>query len=175
MAFQPARFTKQRTLLPALVGSYPTFSPLPTRTPAVSLSAALAVNFSFRKSPLPVRKSGALCCPDFPLPIAGQRQGGVCAGAKVGNPRGHGAYQGHLFSCPASLPRATQILPIKKGRPLRDGPETNTRRCPWFIAIPNGAGADRLQKQHEPCTLPSPDDASPWRTRCDQQPLQRRG
>ena len=169
MAFQPARFTKQRTLLPALVGSYPTFSPLPTRTPAVSLSAALAVNFSFRKSPLPVRKSGALCCPDFPLPIAGQRQGGVCATAKVANSKGHKTWLRHLFAPPSLL------LSKKKGRPLRDGPETNTRRCRWFIAIPNGAGADRLPKQHEPCTLLLPDDASPWQTRCDRQPFQRRG
>ena len=43
------------------VGSYPAFSPLPSLSPAVVFCY---VSFAFRQ--LPVRKHGALRCPDFP-------------------------------------------------------------------------------------------------------------
>ena len=68
MAFQPVRFTKPSLSPAMLVGSYPTFSPLPPPRggSAVSLSAALSVAPPSPVMPLPVRKHGALCCPDFP-------------------------------------------------------------------------------------------------------------
>ncbi len=67
MVFQPVGFTKLPRSHEALVGSYPTFSPLPAFRRAVSLSAALSVARPFPAAPLPVRKHGALRCPDFPL------------------------------------------------------------------------------------------------------------
>jgi len=60
-------------LPPTLVGSYPTFSPFPRRNEVVSLSAALSVTLRFPLAPLPVRKHGALRCPDFP-PSAERRK-----------------------------------------------------------------------------------------------------
>ena len=60
MVFQPVGFTKPLMLPATLVGSYPTFSPLPRRSEAVSLSAALSVTLRFPLAPLPVRKHGAL-------------------------------------------------------------------------------------------------------------------
>ena len=50
------------------VGSYPTFSPLPTdKVDWRFVSVALSVFLSSPTEILPVRKYGALCCPDFPL------------------------------------------------------------------------------------------------------------
>ncbi len=68
MVFQPVGFTKLPRSHGTLVGSYPTFSSLPPPRggSAVSLSAALSMTWPFPASPLPVRKHGALRCPDFP-------------------------------------------------------------------------------------------------------------
>ncbi len=68
MAFQPVRFTKPLLSPAMLVVSYTTFSPLPPSCDgsAVSLSAALSVTPLFPVVSLPVRKHGALRCPDFP-------------------------------------------------------------------------------------------------------------
>lgn len=68
MAFQPVGFTKPLLSPAMLVVSYTTFSPLPPPCDgsAVSLSAALSVAPPFPVMPLPVRKHGALRCPDFP-------------------------------------------------------------------------------------------------------------
>jgi hypothetical protein len=66
MVFQPVGFTKLFRSHEALVSSYLTFSPLPALRLAVSLSAALSVTPPFPVAPLPVRKHGALSCPDFP-------------------------------------------------------------------------------------------------------------
>ena len=52
----------------SLVGSYPTFSPLPVVWRL--FSSAL----SDPHESLPVRKRNALCCPDFPLASKDQRQ-----------------------------------------------------------------------------------------------------
>lgn len=56
------------------VGSYPTFSPLPfdwlRAKPEIDgrfVSVALSVFLPSPVESLPVRKYGALCCPDFPL------------------------------------------------------------------------------------------------------------
>ncbi len=73
MAFQPVRFTKPLLSPAMLVVSYTTFSPLPPPCDgsAVSLSAALSVTPPSPVMFLPVRKHGALRCPDFPpLPQA---------------------------------------------------------------------------------------------------------
>ena len=52
------------------------FTLTPACAGAVSLSAALSVAPPFPVAPLPVRKHGALCCPDFPpLPPCGEKSG----------------------------------------------------------------------------------------------------
>ncbi len=66
MVFQPVGFTKLPRSHGALVSSYLTFSSLPALRRAVSLSVALSVTRPFPNALLPVRKHGALCCPDFP-------------------------------------------------------------------------------------------------------------
>lgn len=90
LVFQPVGFTKLPRSHGALVGSYPTFSSLPRRSlseggpslqlqrSAVSLSVALSVTPPSPAAPLPVRKHGALCCPDFPpSPPCGGKNGGA--------------------------------------------------------------------------------------------------
>ncbi len=80
LVLQPMGFTKLPMSPPALVSSYLTFSSLPPHCcgSAVSLSAALSVAGPFLVRPLPVRKHGALCCPDFPLRTpCGPRNGGA--------------------------------------------------------------------------------------------------
>ena len=69
LVFQPVGFTKLPHSHEALVSFYLTFSPVPRLSGVVSLSAALSITPLFPMMPLPVRKHGALCCPDFPLPL----------------------------------------------------------------------------------------------------------
>jgi len=58
------------------VSSYLTFSPLPQDRSfvAVYFSVALSVPHPFPDEDLPVRKCGALCCPDFPPLFSQERQ-----------------------------------------------------------------------------------------------------
>jgi len=71
----PATFVAE-----SAVGSYPTISPLPRKRGGI-FSVALAVRLF--QDALPVRKHGALCCPDFPLRLSTQRRSGLL-GAKLG-------------------------------------------------------------------------------------------
>ena len=66
------------------VGSYPTFSPLPPPCDgsAVSVSAALSVAPPSPVTPLPVRKHGALRCPDFPPSGRSRRAMERCTGCQ---------------------------------------------------------------------------------------------
>jgi hypothetical protein len=58
-----------RTVSPrCAVGSYPTFSPLSRVLGTVFFCGTFCQVSSFVKTRLPVRKYGALCCPDFPPP-----------------------------------------------------------------------------------------------------------
>ena len=59
--------------LRGVVSSYLAFSPLPA-----SRRYLFCGTFRHPCGCLPVRKHGALCCPDFPLPIAGQRRNHCC-------------------------------------------------------------------------------------------------
>ena len=80
LVFQPVGFTKLDRSRGTLVGSYPTFSSLPPSfdSSAVSLSVALSMAPPSPVVPLPVRKHGALCCPDFPpSPPCGGKNGGA--------------------------------------------------------------------------------------------------
>lgn len=86
LVFQPVGFTKLPRSHAALVGSYPTFSSLPPSCDgsAVSLSAALSMAPPSPVVPLPVRKHGALCCPDFPpSPPCGEKNGGAMRGMSM--------------------------------------------------------------------------------------------
>ena len=86
LVFQPVGFTKLPRSHAALVGSYPTFSSLPPSCDglAVSLSAALSMAPPSPVVPLPVRKHGALCCPDFPpSPPCGGKNGGAMRGMSM--------------------------------------------------------------------------------------------
>ena len=65
VAFHPVRFTYARRVATAAVGSYPAFSPLPHRSAAVIFCCTVCSRRITRR-PLPVRKYGALRCPDFP-------------------------------------------------------------------------------------------------------------
>ena len=80
LVFQPVGFTKLPRSHGTLVGSYPTFSSLPPPCggSAVSLSVALSIAPPSPAALLPVRKHGALCCPDFPpSPPCGGKNGGA--------------------------------------------------------------------------------------------------
>lgn len=52
---------------PGPVSLYLTFSPIPRPEARLLFSVTLLYPFGY----LPVRKDGALCCPDFPLPVVG--------------------------------------------------------------------------------------------------------
>ncbi len=54
-------------LPPGPVSFYLTFSPIPRPEARLLFSVTLLYPFGY----LPVRKDGALCCPDFPLPVVG--------------------------------------------------------------------------------------------------------
>ena len=74
VALLQAGFSKHPALLPGLVGSYPTVSPLPggLAPPGGLVSVALSVG----SLPLAVSQRPALRSPDFPLPLSGQRPPG---------------------------------------------------------------------------------------------------
>jgi len=59
-------------LLRLTVSSYLTFSPLPRRIVAVIFCGTCCYPNCLKY--LPVRKYGALCCPDFPPPVSRRRQ-----------------------------------------------------------------------------------------------------
>ena len=82
MVFQPVGFTKPPMSPPALVSSYLTFSSFPALRRVVSLSAALSVTAPFPGTPLPVRKHGTLCCPDFPPPARRREATKRCTGCQ---------------------------------------------------------------------------------------------
>ena len=63
-----AGFSKHPALLPGLVGSYPTVSPLPLYG-AVFFSVALSMG----SPPVPFRDRLALRSSDFPPPVSGER------------------------------------------------------------------------------------------------------
>ena len=63
LIFQPVRFAKLLLSPTSTVSSYLTLSPLPQRIGAVCFLLHL---LSPTRQGLPVRKYGALCCPDFP-------------------------------------------------------------------------------------------------------------
>ena len=68
----------------------PMLQPQAFRLSGGLLSVALSVVRPSPAAPLPVRKHGALCCPDFPpLPPCGGRSGGAMRGmSRNGRPRG---------------------------------------------------------------------------------------
>ena len=82
LIFQPVGFTEMASSLTPSAGSYPAFSPLPRQAGAVSLSVALSVARPSPALPLPVRKHGALCCPDFPPPSLRRAAMERCAGCQ---------------------------------------------------------------------------------------------
>ena len=110
---------RQRVSPHAPVGSYPAFSPLPwesARDPGRSFSVT-------RLSPredLPVKKDGALCCPDFPPPAeAGSgRTSLLCLAAKIRKENGIGRNAGVIFS-PGKCGGRESCRPSRAG-PCRD-------------------------------------------------------
>ena len=77
LIFQPIRFTMQYRSPGTRWALTPPFHPYPARRGGI-FSVALAVTAPSPVRTLPVRKYGALCCPDFPLSrCSEQRQAGL--------------------------------------------------------------------------------------------------
>jgi hypothetical protein len=72
LALQPIRFTRPPCHHDAPWALTPHFHPCPDKSERL-FSVALAVHSRVSGDLLPVRKYGALCCPDFPHPPVGGR------------------------------------------------------------------------------------------------------
>ena len=83
LIFQPVRFVGQ-CITTLSVGSYPAFSPLPCEQGGL-FSVTLSVARLLQVSPLPVRKYGTLCCPDFPTQINGSIERTACFKVTIKN------------------------------------------------------------------------------------------